>query len=136
MTAPPWKKILLIGGLVMLLGLGLCAGSVALVLRSIKSTGAYSEAVALASSDPRVAAEIGGPVRPDWYVLGSVKLVNDAGHADLSIPLIGTKTMGGTPRTGRLIVAADRAGGVWTLRKVDLVTMTGPDEPHTIPLKP
>ena len=131
-----WKKPLLIGGALVLLCGGCVVGGAWLLLDSIKSCGAYTQAVRQAQSDLRVIEILGAPVEPDWYVMGSVKLVNDAGHADLSIPLRGSNRFQGTPRTGKLIVAADKAGGVWTLTRLDLVTATGPEAYNTQPLLP
>ncbi len=132
----PWKKLLLIGSAVAVLAVGCVVGCVWLLLDSIKSCGAYTQAVARARTDPWVVEALGAPVVPDWYVMGSVKLVNDAGHADLSIPLKGSKRLQGTPRTGKLIVAADKAGGAWTLTRLDFVTATGPEAYNTQPLLP
>jgi hypothetical protein len=132
----PWRKLLLIGCALAVLCGGCVVGGVWLLLDSIKSSGAYTQAVQKAQADPRVVAALGAPVEPDWYVMGSVDLVNDGGHAELSIPLQGSKRFGGTPRTGKLIVVADKAGGVWTLTKLDLVTATGPETYNTQPLLP
>ncbi len=122
MTSPtpgvPWKKILLIGGLLLVLLLGCGVGAVALIFRSLRSSGAYTQAMARAQADPRVLQALGAPVREDWYLLGSVNLVNDGGHADLLIPLRGKE------HSGRLHVVADRAAGVWTLTILDLETTT------------
>ncbi len=132
----PWKKLLLIGGALAVLCGGCVLGGAWLLLDSIKSCGAYTQAVAKVRTDPRVVEALGAPVVPDWYVMGSVNLVNDGGHADLSIPLKGSKRLQGTPRTGKLIVEADKAGGAWTLTRLDLVTATGPEAYNTQPLLP
>ena len=130
MTGVPWRKVLLIGGILRVLVIGGGAGGMALIFRSMRSCGAYQQAMLIAEKDPRVAQALGVPFTPDWYLLGSVNLVNDGGHADLLIPLRG-KT-----HSGRLHVVADKTAGVWTLNTLDLVTMTGPDASVTLPLLP
>ena len=136
MTRMPWKRVLALGILLLVLLVAAVAGGVGLIFRSIRSCGAYRQGLALAQADARVAAVLGAPVEPDWYVMGSVQLANDAGHADFLIPLKGSKRLHDTPRTGRLHVVADRSAGVWTLRFADLTTMTGPDAFDTLPLLP
>ena len=127
----PWKKLVLIGGLLAVLGGGCVAGGAWLLLDSLQSCGAYTQAVPKAQADPRVIQVLGTPVEPDWYVMGFVNLVNNGGHAELTIPL-----KGGSGRTGKLIVTADKAGGAWTLSQLDLVTMTAPETYNTQPLLP
>ncbi len=131
------RRLLLAAAALLLLATGCVAAGVGWALGKIKASPPYAQALALARKDPRVAGVLGAPVEPGWYVLGSVKLINtDAGHADLSIPLQGSKRLGGTPRTGKLHVVADRAGGAWTLKTVELITMTGPASFDTLALLP
>ncbi len=126
----PWKKILLIGGILLALLISGLVGFVALIFHLLRSSDAYQQAMAKAQADPRVAQALGAPFQPDWYLLGSVNLVNDGGHADLLIPLRG-KT-----HSGRLHVVASKAAGAWTLNTLDLVTMKDPDTSVTLPLLP
>ena len=126
----PWKKVLLIGCILIVLLVGGVVGFVGLLFHTLRSSGAYTQAMARAQADPRVAQALGAPVVPDWYLLGSVNLVNDGGHADLLIPLRGQS------HSGRLHVVADKTAGVWTLDTLDLVTMTGPETSVTLPLLP
>ena len=107
------KKILLIVGAVAVLGIGAVTGGVALLLHGIKSCGAYTQAVDLARKDPRVQEALGSPVETRWWVMGSVQLVNDGGHAELTIPLRGPKGEAG------LQVEAVKAAGAWTLKTAD-----------------
>jgi len=133
----PWRKVALAAAALLLLGGSCTAGCVGWALGKVKASPPYVRAVALAREDPRVAGVLGAPVRTGWYVLGSIRLQDgDRGHADLSIPLLGSKQLKGTPRTGKLHVVAEKRGGAWVLETLDLVTMTGPATFDTLRILP
>lgn len=130
------RRFLLVLGVLALLAAGVAVGAL-LFLDVLKTSQPYQQAMAVAENDARVIEALGAPVKPDWYVLGSVSTRSDGtGHADFTIPLLGSKQLEGTPRSGRLHVVAVKAVGAWTLTKVELITMTGPTTFDTLPLLP
>jgi Cytochrome oxidase complex assembly protein 1 len=57
--------------------------------RGFKSAQVYKEAVARARSNPEVRRELGEPVRPGWWVSGSLRVSGPSGIARFSTPLHG-----------------------------------------------
>lgn len=84
------------------------------VVFAIRSTGAYSEALAMARANPEVVAELGEPIEAGWFVLGSVNVTGSSGEADLSIPLSGPKN------TATLYVIARKRAGVWEFELLEV----------------
>lgn len=89
-------------------------GLVALVFGSLRSSDAYQFAVQTASGDPRVLSRLGAPVKPGWLISGTINLQNDAGRADLSIPLHGAT------HQGTIHVVGKKAEGVWAYEMLSL----------------
>jgi hypothetical protein len=80
-----------------------------LVFGMIKSCDAYKLAVERARQDPRVAAKLGTPIEPRWYVSGSVQISGPNGTASLAIPVSG-------PRDAATVyVEAVKARGQWQI---------------------
>lgn len=81
--------------LLVVLGLGLSVGLVlgvfSMVRSQLTSHPAYVEAVSRARQDPKAIAELGQPIEPGLFVMGSVQQGSDGGHAFLTIPLSGPK---------------------------------------------
>ena len=57
--------------------------------RGFKSSQVYKEAVARARSNSEVRRELGEPVRPGWWVNGSLRVSGPSGIARFSTPLHG-----------------------------------------------
>jgi len=57
--------------------------------RGFKSSQVYKEAVAKARSNSEVRRELGEPVRPGWWVNGSLRVSGPSGIARFSTPLQG-----------------------------------------------
>jgi hypothetical protein len=93
-----------------------CGGATAIVgvvFGTIKSSDPYKHALAQAQANPQVVAAIGSPVEARFFVGGSVNLNNDAGTANLVIPVSGSKG------SGTVLVAGTRSGGVWTYQTLE-----------------
>ena len=103
-----WKWAAPVGCLLPVL---LCGGLFALIFTSvfglIKSSDAYIEALARAKASPEVQAALGTPIEPGFFVSGSIKINNNTGNADLSIPVSGPKG------SATIRAVATRAGGPW-----------------------
>lgn len=98
--------------------LGGCLGIVAIIAlfvggilyavnASFTSSDVYQNAVAKAQSNPQVRDELGDPIQPGWFTMGSLSTFGLSGDADLQIPISGPRN-GGT-----LFASARRANGVW-----------------------
>jgi hypothetical protein len=109
--------------------LALFAGFVALtsgiVAISMRSSDAYRDAMARASTDPAVLRELGAPVESGWFISGSVHVTGPSGTADLAIPLVGSV------RKGTLYAVGTKAAGLWTFSTLE-VEVEG--NPARIPL--
>jgi hypothetical protein len=114
------------GGLI-LLGCLFAVGVFALVFSMMKSGEPYKESVRRMQSDVRVAPKIGSPIKPGWFVSGSINTTPTSGHADLAIPFAGPKG------EATVNVVADKVAGKWkyqlmkaTFEDGSTVDLTGP----------
>jgi hypothetical protein len=103
---------------VILLGCLFILGIFGVATTAMKSSDAYAIALSTAEHDPVVIAELGAPLKPGWFVNGSVSVSGGSGHASLSIPV------SGSVRAGTVNALADKSGGVWTFSKLN-VTVDG-----------
>ena len=95
--------------------LALCAGVLfTTVFGALRSSDAYKQAIEIAITDPAVIEALGEPIEAGWFVTGSINLQNDAGTADLTIPLNGSRN------DGTLYVGANKSGGVWTFVQLEV----------------
>src|SRR5215471_5707139 len=78
---------------VLLVGL-FVGGLLAIVFGALKSSEPYQHGVQTATSDPRVIAELGAPVKSGWLFSGSIHTSSSSGSADLTISLQGSKRTG------------------------------------------
>jgi hypothetical protein len=106
-----WFLPLVIAGPVLLvvLAVGFVVGIFAVVMGSMKASGAYQQALKRVRSDPAVVQAIGRPVRPGRTVWGNINVSGPNGSASMSFPVSGPKG------EGRVFVDATKTGGVWTL---------------------
>jgi len=104
--------------LVVLLPIIVCCGGITAIVGGvfgvIKSSEPYKHAVAQAQSNPQVTAALGTPVEPTFFVGGTVNVNNDAGNAELVIPIKGPKG------AGTVFVTATKSAGVWTYQRLEL----------------
>lgn len=100
-----------------LLGCGvLFAGFIALIVfiffvvgSAMRSSDPYKTALQRAQNDPRVTAALGSPIKPGFFVQGSINTdANGTGNADLTVPISGPKGK------GHLHVVGTKSGGTWS----------------------
>lgn len=82
-------------------------GIMVFVFSMLKNSGAYENAMEVASGHPTVIEIVGEPIEADWFVMGNVQITNQTGNADLSIPI------SGPAGEGRIHVVATKNAGVW-----------------------
>jgi len=109
-----WKWAAPLGCGVLLTPALFVAGVVLFAFGVMKSSGAFTEAVAAAEQDSRVIEILGEPIEPGWFVSGSINIKDSSGAADLVIPLEGSRSR------GKLHVRATMSGGVWTFHELRL----------------
>jgi len=84
--------------LVIVLPIIVCCGGVTAIVGGvfgmIKSSEPYKHALAQAQSNPQVVAAVGTPIKASFFAGGNINLNNDAGNADLVIPVTGPKGAG------------------------------------------
>lgn len=110
---------LIVLGLVLVVLAGGAAAGVWWLMDRIRHSGGFDQAVALASADARVRAELGEPVASGWLVTGSIHISDGRGRSELSSSLTGTRA------EGRLHMRATREDGVWTLSSVRVRVPSG-----------
>jgi hypothetical protein len=99
-------------GLIATIGILCCTGVFigvifTVVFGALRSSDAYTEAVAIATTDPAVVEALGAPIEPGWFVSGEINVNGNSGTANLTIPLNGSKN------DGSLQAAATKQNGVW-----------------------
>jgi hypothetical protein len=102
-----WFVPLLI--LLVVVGIG---GFVVLIQVLLKSSDAYTGALARAESSPPVMAALGTPIKDGFFFSGNVSEVNSSGSANLAIPIHGPKG------AATVYVAATRSSGAWHFNKM------------------
>ena len=104
------------------------------VMATMKSSGAYRQAMDLARADPELGDALGRPVSAAWYLSGSIHNENGRSRATLGIPLEGPRghadlQVEGTGRDGAwtfqvLEARIDADGRVIDLRRDAGATVT------------
>ncbi len=82
-------------------------GILFVITSSFTSSDVYRNALAKAQSNREVVQELGEPIQPSWFTMGSISTFGLSGDADLQIPISGPQN-GGT-----LFASARRSNGVW-----------------------
>ncbi|MEI6232190.1 MAG: cytochrome c oxidase assembly factor Coa1 family protein [Planctomycetota bacterium] len=80
----------------------------------MKTSGAYTQAVATAKANPDVQKKIGTPMTEGFFTTGNVSTTNNTGNADLSIPVSGPNGSGTLHAVGTL------NNGKWTYSVLDI----------------
>ncbi len=80
----------------------------------IRESVPYQRALAVVEIHPEALRVLGEPVEAGWYVLGSLETGRDHGHAELAIPVSGSRA------EGTLSVFAWREEGDWTFEELEL----------------
>ena len=137
-----WKWVVPVGCLGTLASCG-CLGAAIVVmgLSSLTKLGAYTEAVAIATSDAEVRRELGTPIDTGWPRQSSVSSNNGRTQARFSIPLDGPQA------DGTLHVDAEKEDdSEWRYRTLDVELENGtridlrddapPGEPLPSPTQP
>ncbi len=112
---PPAKKRNMLvwgcgGCLALLVVGGLAVGAFIFfgVVQVIKSSAPYQTALSKAQNSPEVQEELGTPIKDGFMPSGSVKVENDTGTAEFTIPLSGSKG------SGTIHYKATKSGETWT----------------------
>ncbi len=104
--------IVAIVAVLVLVGVGCVGGLWLFIQNTIRTTGVYEQAMAAAGRSPAVEQRLGAPLEPRWVVMGHVHIEDDAGEADLKIPIAGPRGH------GQVHVIGVRAGGEWTIDRL------------------
>jgi hypothetical protein len=99
-----WKWFVALTASVALVAIG---GFVAAIFGFIRSSDAYTGALARARSSPAVVDAIGAPITDGFLVTGNISTTGDSGAAELEIPVKGPRG------AGSIFVTASKRLGVW-----------------------
>jgi Cytochrome oxidase complex assembly protein 1 len=114
--------IIIIAVVAVLLLVGLFVGGLfSIIVVALRSSEPYQHAVQTATHDPRVATELGAPVKPGWLFSGSIQTSGPSGSADIAVSLRGSA------RKGTLYVVARKSAGRWTYQTLELRAAGQPD---------
>lgn len=83
----------------------------------------FQIALRAAAENPALQEQIGHPIKHDFFVMGQVELTGSGWHAELEIPLTGTKGSGKLIGYGR----KDGDSGMWFFDKLFVVLENGRD---------
>lgn len=123
-----WKWFVPLGCLGILVALGLFFGAIfGVVMASMRSNDVYREAMARASSDSRVLAELGSPIRAGFMISGSIRVSGPSGTANLAIPLSGPRA------EGKLYAVAEKSAGTWTFSTLEVEIDGRPNRVSLLP---
>ncbi len=103
---PLWKIPLGCVTLVLLIGL-FVAVLLTIITTSFRNSDVFKQAMATATANPQVRAQIGEPIKAAWMVSGQLNVSGSSGNANLSIPLSGSRGK------GVLRAVAKKSSGVW-----------------------
>ena len=84
------------------------------VFSVIRHSDVYKDAFDKAKANPQVQAELGEPIREGWWLTGQVNATGASGHANLAIPLKGSRN------DGTLFAVADKTAGEWTYERLEV----------------
>ena len=121
---PPGKRpigrwIALGCGVIVIGLIGFIAFIVFVVGAAMRSSDPYKEATRRAQSDPRVIEALGSPIKPGYFVSGSINTANDSGTCDIAVPVSGPKGK------AKIYVTGTKERGRWSYSKMILTPETG-----------
>jgi len=93
----------------------------------MKSSEPYKFAMSRANSSAEIRTALGSPIEPGMFMSGNISTTNSSGHASMAIPISGPKG------EASLHVEADRSGGIWTYKTLEVHI---PGQPAKVDLKP
>ena len=85
---------------------------VTLIMGSFKDTDVYRQAMAKASSNPEVVAQLGSPIKAGTFLSGSVTTEDRSCEANMTIPISGPKGK------GTIYLQARKFSGEWTFQRL------------------
>lgn len=102
-----------------------CAGALLLVVAFVavifltvsmgmRSSAAYTEALAAVQSDPEAIAALGQPIEAGWWVSGTISATGSSGSAEMSIPV------SGPAGAGTVYLIAEKRAGRWDFELLEL----------------
>jgi hypothetical protein len=116
-----WKWFVPTGCMtIIVLIVALIGGIFVLAMGTMKSSDAYTQAMARVQADPQVADKLGRPVTPGWFISGNVNVNGDSGDANLSIPISGPKGK------GKIYVEAKKSAGTWQFETLQVEVVGQP----------
>ena len=80
----------------------------------MKGSESYQMAVTAAKENPKVIELLGQPIREGSLVSGNINEAGPSGHAELQIPLVGSKN------NGNLFLVANKVMGKWAIQNLVL----------------
>ena len=93
---------------------------VTLLFGTMKTSGAYKDALTKARADSAVVQALGSPIKEGFFVSGSVNVSGSSGDADLSIPISGPNGK------ATVYVKATKSMGEWQFQELAVqVKQTG-----------
>lgn len=112
--------------LLCLLCLSVFAGIALLFISALfgvmRSSEVYTTAMQRMREHPQVAAALGTPIEPGWYLSGELNISGASGEANLRIPIAGPKG------DAALSVEAEKSAGRWMYSTL-MVKIDGQDAP-------
>ena len=94
---------------------------VGLVFYLMRSSDVFEQAVEIVQSHPEAVRALGEPIKPGFFVTGSISTSGSSGRAEIAIPVRGSRDK------GTLNVSATKSGGEWQFHTLELVTKQYPD---------
>jgi hypothetical protein len=123
-----WKWVVPAGCLVPVV---ICGGFVALlftvVFGAIKSSGPYTESLALVKQHPEARQLLGAPIEPGFFVAGSINVSGTSGDADIYYSVSGPKG------EATVYVVAVKKAGEWDFETLILASKETGDRLDLLP---
>lgn len=111
-----WKwfvPVIIVGAILLCCGcMVVFAGTIS---TTMKSSGAYQQAVTITQESSAAKEVLGSPIKPKFWMSGSISENGASGNADLAIPVSGPHG------SGKVFVVATKSGGLWDFDTLVLV---------------
>jgi len=118
-----WKWVVPVGGCLTLIVIAIFFIATVFygVSSVLKNSTPYQEAFEIASTNEQVLDALGAPIEQDGLFKGNINLQNDGGHADIEVPIKGSKG------SAILHVVGIKENGAWDYSTIT-VTLDGTGE--------